>query len=129
MAKGYWSLRQMLKKRKKFARKKITRYGKFAEFAPHVRGIVQEKFSVEPKQPNSALRCCVKVRLVKNNRIVTASCKGDGAKNHINEHDMVYLQGAGGSMGGAKGDYPSVGFNVIKVGKKSLKQLTRLKNL
>lgn len=38
----------------------------------HAKGIVIEKVGVEAKQPNSAIRKCVKVQLVKNGKKVTA---------------------------------------------------------
>lgn len=38
----------------------------------HAKGIVLEKIGVEAKQPNSAIRKCVKVQLVKNGKKVTA---------------------------------------------------------
>lgn len=42
------------------------------EGAPQARGIVLEKVGVEAKQPNSAIRKCVRVQLIKNGRQVTA---------------------------------------------------------
>ena len=38
----------------------------------HAKGIVLEKVGVEAKQPNSAIRKCVRVQLVKNGKKVTA---------------------------------------------------------
>jgi small subunit ribosomal protein S12 len=35
------------------------------------RGIVLQKVGVESKQPNSVIRKCVKVQLIKNGRLVT----------------------------------------------------------
>merc|ERR1712006_21666 len=43
----------------------------FAE-ASHAAGIVVEKVTVEAKQPNSAVRKCVRVQLRKNNKKITA---------------------------------------------------------
>ena len=43
------------------------------------KGIVLEKVPIEAKQPNSAMRKCVKVQLVKNGKQVTAFCPGDGS--------------------------------------------------
>lgn len=40
--------------------------------ASHAKGIVLEKVGVEAKQPNSAIRKCVKVQLIKNGKKVTA---------------------------------------------------------
>ncbi|TMK44148.1 MAG: 30S ribosomal protein S12, partial [Actinobacteria bacterium] len=42
------------------------------EGAAQAKGIVLEKVAIEAKQPNSALRKCVKVQLVKNGRQITA---------------------------------------------------------
>uniref|UniRef100_A0A8C9LP14 Small ribosomal subunit protein uS12 n=1 Tax=Piliocolobus tephrosceles TaxID=591936 RepID=A0A8C9LP14_9PRIM len=36
--------------------------------ASHAKGIVLEKVGVEAKQPNSAIRKCVRVQLIKNDR-------------------------------------------------------------
>lgn len=38
----------------------------------HAKGIVLEKVGVEAKQPNSAIRKCVKVQLIKNGKKVSA---------------------------------------------------------
>jgi small subunit ribosomal protein S12 len=45
------------------------------EGAPMGRGIVLEKVPVEAKQPNSAIRKCVRVQLIKNGRQLTAFCR------------------------------------------------------
>jgi small subunit ribosomal protein S23e len=49
----------------------------------HAKGIVLEKIGVEAKQPNSAIRKCVRVKLIKNGKNVTAfgrfSCPGGGS--------------------------------------------------
>ena len=46
------------------------------EGSPQAKGIVLEKVAIEAKQPNSALRKCVKVQLIKNGRQVTAFAVG-----------------------------------------------------
>ena len=92
---------------------------------PQARGIVIEKVGVEAKQPNSAIRKCVKVQLIKNGRQVTAFAVGDGAINYIDEHDEVLLEGIGGRMGRSYGDIPGVRFKVIKVNNVSLDMLVR----
>jgi small subunit ribosomal protein S12 len=83
--------------------------------APQGRGIVLEKVGVEAKQPNSAIRKCVRIQLIKNGRQVTAFCPGDGAVNFIDEHDEVTVERIGGRMGGAMGDIPGVRFKVTAV--------------
>lgn len=91
--------------------------------APQGRGIVLEKVGVEAKQPNSAIRKCVRIQLIKNGRQVTAFCPGDGAINFIDEHDEVTLERIGGRMGGAMGDIPGVRFKVIAVNNVSLNEM------
>src|SRR5206468_3515324 len=71
------------------------------EGAPQARAIVLEKVGIESKQPNSAVRKCVRVQLIKNGKSITAFLPRDGALNYIDEHDEVLLEGIGGSMGGA----------------------------
>ncbi|MEM4647729.1 MAG: 30S ribosomal protein S12 [Candidatus Pacearchaeota archaeon] len=87
------------------------------------RGIVLEKVQLEARQPNSAMRKCVKVQLLKNNKIITAFAPGDGAIKLINEHDEVIVEKIGGKQGRAKGDIPGVRFQVIKVNDQSLEAL------
>src|SRR5438876_769582 len=79
------------------------------EGSPQAKGIVLEKVAIEAKQPNSALRKCVKVQLIKNGRQVTAFAVGDGAINFIDEHDEVLVEGIGGRMGRSYGDIPDAG--------------------
>jgi len=93
------------------------------EGAPQARGIVLEKVGVESKQPNSAIRKCVRVQVVKNGKQVTAFLPGDGALNFVDEHDEVMLQGKGGSMKRAMGDIPGVRWTVFKVNGVSLNEL------
>ncbi len=95
------------------------------EGAAQAKGIVLEKVAIEAKQPNSALRKCVKVQLVKNGRQITAFAVGDGAINFIDEHDEVLVEGIGGRMGRSYGDIPGVRYKVIKVNDVSLDQLVR----
>ncbi len=84
------------------------------------KGIVLEKIQLEAKQPNSAMRKCVRVQLVKNGRQVTAFLPGDGATKLVDEHDEVIIECIGGRMGRAKGDIPGVRWRVIKVNDQSL---------
>jgi small subunit ribosomal protein S12 len=91
--------------------------------APQGRGIVLEKVGVEAKQPNSAIRKCVRIQLIKNGRQVTAFCPGDGAINFIDEHDEVTVERIGGRMGGAKGDIPGVRFKVTAVNDMCLNEM------
>lgn len=91
--------------------------------APQAKGIVLEKVGIESKQPNSAIRKCVRLQLIKNGKQITAFLPGDGALNYIDEHDEVLLEGIGGSMGGAMGDLPGVRWKVFKVNDVSLNEL------
>jgi len=89
------------------------------------KGIVLEKVGIEAKQPNSAIRKCVKIQLIKNGRQITAFAVGDGAINFIDEHDEVLVEGIGGRMGRSYGDIPGVRFKVIKVNNVSLNELVK----
>ncbi len=91
--------------------------------APQARAIVLEKVGVEAKQPNSAVRKCVRIQLIKNGKSVTAFLPRDGAMNFIDEHDEVHVEGMGATQGGAMGDIPGVRYKVFKVNGISLKQL------
>jgi len=92
---------------------------------PQARGIVIEKVGIEAKQPNSAIRKCVKVQLIRNGRQITAFAVGDGAINYIDEHDEVLVEGIGGRQGRSYGDIPGVRFKVIKVNNVSLDMLVK----
>jgi len=91
--------------------------------APMGRGIVLEKVGVESKQPNSAIRKCVRTQLIKNGRVITAFLPGDGALNVVDEHDEVIVEGIGGSRGRSMGDIPGVRWSVVTINGVSLKEL------
>ncbi len=93
------------------------------EGSPQARAIVLEKVGIESKQPNSAIRKCVRVQVVKNGKQVTAFVPGDGALNFVDEHDEVLVEGIGGSMKRAMGDIPGVRWKVFKVNGVSLNEL------
>lgn len=93
------------------------------EGAPQARGIVLEKVGIEARQPNSAIRKCVRVQLIKNGKQVTAFAPWDGAINFIEEHDEVVIEGIGGRKGKSYGDLPGVRYRVVKVNNVSLKEL------
>lgn len=95
------------------------------EGSPQGKGIVLEKVGVEAKQPNSAIRKCVRVQIIKNSRQVTAFAPGDGAIGFIDEHDEVLIEGIGGAKGGSYGDIPGVRYKVIKVNDISLNELVK----
>ena len=85
------------------------------------KGIVTEKVGIEAKQPNSAIRKCVKIQLIKNGRQITAFAPGDGAIKMIDEHDEVIVECIGGkNHGKSKGDLSGIRWRVIKVNDQSL---------
>jgi len=88
------------------------------------KAIVLEKVQLEAKQPNSAMRKCVRVQLIKNGKKVTAFVPGYNAIKFIDEHDEVMIECIGGKMGRAKGDIPCVRWQVIKVNDQSLDALS-----
>ncbi len=129
MGKGLFAARKLLKDRKKFRwseyyyRRKMLRIKEKydpLEGAPMARGIVLQKVGVESRQPNSAIRKCVRVQLIKNGKVVTAFVPKDGALNFIEEHDEVIICGIGGTRGRSMGDLPGVRYKVIMVNGVSL---------
>lgn len=90
--------------------------------ASHAKGLVTEKVGIEAKQPNSAVRKCVRVLLKKNGKKITAFVPKDGCLNFISENDEVTVAGFG-RKGHAVGDIPGVRFKVIGVKGKSLRAL------
>eukprot|EP00827_Trimyema_finlayi_P000733 TRINITY_DN1197_c0_g1_i3.p1 TRINITY_DN1197_c0_g1~~TRINITY_DN1197_c0_g1_i3.p1 ORF type:complete len:176 (-),score=74.00 TRINITY_DN1197_c0_g1_i3:159-686(-) len=90
--------------------------------ASHAKGLVVEKFGAEAKQPNSAVRKCVRVLLKKNSKKVAAFVPGDGCLHYMSENDEVMIAGFG-RKGHAVGDIPGVRFKVVGVKGISLKAL------
>ncbi|KAJ3120345.1 40S ribosomal protein S23 [Nowakowskiella sp. JEL0407] len=80
----------------------------------HAKGIILEKIGVEAKQPNSAIRKCVRVQLIKNAKKITAFVPNDGCLNFLEDNDEVLIAGFG-RKGKAVGDIPGVRFKVVKV--------------
>ena len=116
--KGRWHDKYFVKKAKRLKQKSDPLGG-----SSQASGIVLEKVQLEAKQPNSAMRKCVRVQLVKNGKQITAFCPGDGATKLIDEHDEVMVECIGGKMGRAKGDIPGVRLQVIKVNDQILNAL------
>ena len=92
----------------------------------HCKGIVLEKIGVEAKQPNSAVRKCVRVQLIKNGKKIIAFVPNDGCLHYVEENDEVLVAGFGRS-GHAKGDIPGVRFKIVKVSSVGLYALYRKK--
>ena len=125
-SRGLGAAKKLLKRRKtyKLARRSILKKKSDPlAGASQAKAIVLEKIQVEAKQPNSAMRKCCRVQLVKNGKQVTAFMPGDGAQKLINEHDEVIVECIGGKMGRAKGDIPGVRWQVLKVNDQSLNAL------
>jgi len=133
MASGEFAARKLEKNRQKW-RWKSAKYKRRMirqknieidplEGAPQARAIVLEKRGVEARQPNSAIRKCVRVQLIKNGRQVTAFAPRDGAIKYIDEHDEVTIEGLGGRKHGAKGDLWGVKYKVIAVNNQSLEMI------
>jgi small subunit ribosomal protein S12 len=93
------------------------------EGAPIGRGIVLQKVGIESKQPNSAIRKCVRVQIIKNGRLATAFLPGDGALNYVDEHDEVTIEGIHGPRSRSMGDIPGVRYKVNAVNGTPLKLL------
>ena len=89
------------------------------------KGIVIEKFQKEAKQPNSAMRKCCKVQLIKNGIQVGAFIPGNLAQKFIDEHDEVIIERIGGKKGKTKGDIPGIRYHVIKVNDQPLHLLVQ----
>merc|ERR1712071_295551 len=85
-----------------------------------------EKVGVEAKQPNSAIRKCVRVQLIKNGKKITPFVPNDGCLTFIEENDEVLVAGFG-RKGHAVGDIPGVRFKVVKVANVSLLALYKEK--
>ncbi len=134
MARGLHAARKLKAERKKYRWKdfyfkrrelKLKEKADPLEGSAQARGIVIEKVGIEAKQPNSAIRKCVKVQLIKNGRQITAFAVGDGAINFIDEHDEILVEGIGGRLGRSYGDLPGVRYKVIKVNGVSLDEMVR----
>lgn len=127
-SRGLGAAKKLKKRRKSFKlinRKKLKKKVDPLGGSSQAKAIVLEKIQIEAKQPNSAMRKCARVQLVKNGKQVTAFMPGDGAQKLINEHDEVVVECIGGKMGRAKGDIPGVRWRVIKVNDQSLNALLR----
>jgi small subunit ribosomal protein S12 len=132
MGKGEFAGKKLKDSRHKFRWKKndyVRRVKKLKqkhdplEGATQARAIVLEKVGLEAKQPNSGIRKCVRVQLIKNSRQLTAFCPRNKAITFIEEHDEVLIEGLGGRKGRSMGDLSGVRYKVIKVNDISLNEL------
>jgi len=117
---GKWLSRKFVRRVLQSKRKSDPLQG-----AAQGKGIVIEKFQLEAKQPNSAMRKCCRVQLIKNGRQVGAFMPRDGAQKMIDEHDEVIIESMGGRKGRAKGDLSGIRYQVIKVNDQSLDALLK----
>ncbi len=131
---GLMNARKLMKRQRKFRwsqrayKKRILNLREKAdplEGAAQARGIVISKFQKEARQPNSAMRKCCKVQLIKNNIPVGAFIPRNLAQKFIDEHDEVIIERIGGRMGRSKGDIPGIRFQIIKVNEQPLHLLVK----
>lgn len=129
---GLMNARKLMKKRKssRWADKRYNARMKNLKIksdplgrSSQAKGIVVGKFQKEAAQPNSAMRKCCKVQLVKNNVPVGAFIPGNLAQRFIDEHDEVIIERIGGKQGRSKGDIRGIRFQVIKVNDQPLQRL------
>ncbi|RMD45791.1 30S ribosomal protein S12 [Candidatus Pacearchaeota archaeon] len=129
---GLMNARKLKKDRKKFRDNRLSykkkRLGISLKFDPigrssQARGIVVKKIQKEAKQPNSAMRKCCRVQLIKSGKEVTAFIPGNLAQKFVDEHDEVLIERIGGKQGRTKGDLSGVRFQVIKVNDQPLSRL------
>jgi len=131
---GLMNARKLMKKRQKFRWSNSpykARVLKLRENADplgrswQAKGIVVSKFQKEAAQPNSAMRKCAKVQLLKTGKQVGAFIPGNLAQKFIDEHDEVIIQRIGGKQGRSKGDIRGIRFQIIKVNDQPLHLLVR----
>lgn len=128
---GEFSGRKLKKRRQKFRWHKLQYKRRMLELwrkdplqgAPQGRGLVIDKRAVEQKKPASGLTKAVRVQLLKNNIQVTAHVPGEGAIDHINEHDEVIVESVGGAQGGPKGSMVGIKYKVVGVNGVALKEI------
>ena len=73
--------------------------------SPQKRGVVTRVYVVSPKKPNSANRCCCRVKLT-NGLVVTAYVPGE--RNNVAEHQSVLVRG------GRVKDLPGVRCHIVR---------------
>ena len=69
---------------------------------------------IESKQPNSAVRKCIRVQLTRTSKKITAFVPNDGCLNFIEINDEVLIAGFG-RKGHSVGDIPGCKFKAVKV--------------
>ncbi|MCL4388659.1 MAG: 30S ribosomal protein S12 [Candidatus Marsarchaeota archaeon] len=112
-------LKKWLKRKKLKLKQKYDAVGT----VPRAKALVLQKFVVEQKQPHSGQIKCVRVQLIKNNRVVGAFVPHDGSINFIDEHDEVTIEGMGGSQRGQMGSIPGMKYKVVEINGASLEEV------
>ena len=59
--------------------------------ASHAKRIMLKKVGIEDKQPNSAIRKCIRVQLTKKGKKITAFVPSDGCLNFIEESSILMI--------------------------------------
>ena len=113
----------MLKKWLKRTKLKLKQKYDAVGTVPRAKALVLQKFVVEQKQPHSGQIKCVRVQLIKNNRVVGAFVPHDGSINFIDEHDEVTIEGMGGSQRGQMGSIPGMKYKVVEINGASLEEV------
>lgn len=118
-AKDRWSSHDYKVRMKNLKKKSDPLGGRSSQ----AKGIVIGKFQKEAAQPNSAMRKCCKVQLIKNGVQIGAFIPGNLAQKFIDEHDEVIIERIGGKQGRAMGDIRGIRFRVMKVNDQPLRRL------
>ncbi|KAL8503128.1 hypothetical protein ACS0TY_022027 [Phlomoides rotata] len=90
----------------------------------HAKGIMPEKIGIEAKHPNSAIRKCARVQLIKNGKKIATFFPIDVCLNYIEENVLIVGFRRNGRV---VGDIPCVRFKVVKVSIVSLLALCKEK--
>nr|ABK32081.1 ribosomal protein S23 [Branchiostoma belcheri] len=93
--------------------------------ASHAKGIVLEKIGVEAKQPNSAIRKCVRVQLIKNGKKITAFVPTTAASTTSRKTTRFWFLDL--VVRAVPSYIPGVRFKVVKVANVSLLALFKEK--
>ena len=124
MPNGEFAARKLVRQRKHqrmlkkwLKRKKLKLKEKYDPMGtvPRAKARVLEKFAVGQKQPHSGQIKCVRVQLIKNNKIVGAFVPGDGTVGFSDEHDEGTIEGRGGSQRGQRGCIPGMKYKVVEI--------------
>ena len=110
---------KLLRKRKKVLKKDETPFKRRYHIAD---AVVLDFVDVEAKQPNSALRKCVKIELNKLKQKVLAFVPYCGGRTKVKIHDIVTVKCIGGSKCRSRGDLVGPIYEVVKINNISLRE-------